>query len=139
MTGQTYINNKDIYTTFGATLIDNSFTNLLLDGDLKEDASNNLRSQPGEQLFIENTQPEARNVEITFLVECDTMDEFLTKYKALKAEIDNGMITLKVIPLKEIYTLRRKSYLSLDSYRSGSTGKLVVNFREPNPKNRIQL
>ena len=139
MTGQVYINNKDLFAVFGAELIENSYSNLLLKPNLKEDASNNMRSQSGEQLFIDNQQYDVKETEITFLITGSSLTDYLQKLEALTTELDNGIFALKIIPLQTIYHLRRKSYLSLDPYMSGSVGKLVVSIKEPNPKNRITL
>ena len=140
--GIAFINDKDIYTHFGAELIGSSFENLINRADRKEGAENNLISHPGVQVFNENIQPEAMEVELTFLIEGITLEDYLQKYDALQGEIDNdakgGNFTLRVMPLKTVFTLRRKSYLPLDTF-SANTGKMIVTARELNPKNRMKL
>lgn len=141
--GITFINDKDIYTAFGASLIGESFQNLLIRPDRKEGAENNMISHPGVQTFNDNIQPEAREVELTFLVRGNSLDDFLTKFNALQDEIDNekgdANFNLRVVPLHTTYKLRRKSCLSLDSFSDGSEGKLIITARELNPKDRIIL
>lgn len=138
-TGEVYINNLDIAINYSASLIDDSFTNLLLPPDNKEYSENDMRSQPGKQIFVSNQQPKDRDVQVAFLIQCTTMSEYLTKSSNLVNVLNSGLIRLKIVPLKIEYSLTTSSYISLDSYMNGSAGKLVVKFNEPNPKNRIQL
>lgn len=137
-TGEAYINDADVWTTYSAYFIENSYSNLLKDGDMKEDASNDARSQPGKQVFSSNPQPKDRDVEVTLLFKCASRDEYLTKYENLLLVLKNE-IRLKIVPLKKVYVLKRVSYLSLDPYNAGATAKLVIKFNEPNPANRIKL
>lgn len=141
-TGISFINDKDIYAEFGASLIGASFENLICRPDRKEGAENNMISHPGVQVFNDNLQPEAQEVELTFLIEGDTMDDYLLKYDSLQDAIDNnsgdGNFSLRIMPIKTEFRLRRKSYLPIDTIASYS-GKLVVTVRELNPKNRVKL
>lgn len=138
-TGEAYINDADVWTTYNAYFMENSYSNLLLEGDMKEDASNDARSQPGKQVFdSSNPQPKDRDVQLTLMFRCASRDEYLAKYESLILVLKNK-ITLKIIPLKRVYTLKAVSYLSLDPYNAGSTVKLVIKFNEPNPANRIKL
>lgn len=137
-TGEAYINDADVWTTYSAYFIENSYSNLLKDGDMKEDAYNDARSQPGKQVFSSNPQPKDRDVEVTLLFKCASRDEYLTKYENLLLVLKNE-IRLKIVPLKKVYVLKRVSYLSLDPYNAGSAAKLVIKFNEPNPANRIKL
>lgn len=139
MTGQEFLNGKDLYSHYKTRLIGNSYANLLLDEDDKEGAVNNLRSQPGEQVFDNNPQPEARDVELTFKIECKNRCEFLTYLEELNKELRKGPFLLTIVPLKKGYKLKRKSSLSLDPYNNGSRGVLTIRARESNPKDRIKL
>lgn len=139
MIGQEFLNGKDLHSYYHAKLIDNSYSNLLLPGDMKENAVNDLRSQPGEQEFFENTQPKARDVELTFLIECRARCEYLIYLEELTTEIDKGVFMLSITPIKRGYRLKRVSYLSLNPYNNGSKGILIVKARELNPKDRIKL
>ena len=142
-TGIAFINDKDIYTNYSAELIGASFENLLIKPDRKEGTENNMISHPGVQVFNDNIQPEAREVELSFLIQGASLDDYLKKYDALITAIDNdtgdGNFSLRITPLKTTYKLRRKSYLSLDTVSAGKAGKLIVTVRELNPKDRIKL
>ena len=140
--GIAFINDKDIYTIYGASLIGASFENLICRPVRKEGAENNMLSHPGVQVFNDNPQPEAMEVELSFLIKGNTLDDYLQKYDALQDEMDNnegdGNFSLRIMPLKSIFRLRRKSYLPLDTI-TANTGKLIVTVRELNPKDRIKL
>lgn len=141
-TGIAFINDKDIYSAYGAELIGSSFENLISRPERKEGAENDMISHPGIQVFNDNLQPSAMDVELTFLIKSDSLDDYLKKYDALQNNIDNdsgdGNFKLRITPLKTIFTLRRKSYLPLDTL-TANTGKLIVTVRELNPKDRIKL
>lgn len=137
--GISFINGKDIYTTYGASLIGSSFENLICRPDRKEGAENNMISHPGIQVFSDSPQPEAMEIELTFLIKGNSLADYLQKYEALQDEIDNnegdGNFSLRVIPLKKNFKLRRKSYLPLNTITT-EAGKLIVTVRELNPKDR---
>lgn len=141
-TGIVFINDKNIFTTYGAELIGSSFANLICCPDRKEDTENNMISHPGVQVFNDNIQPTDMEVELTFVIYGNSLEDYLQKYKALIDAIDNddegGNFKIRVTPLKTIFTLRRKSYLPLDTINPNS-GKLIVTARELNPKDRIKL
>lgn len=137
--GETYINDVDLYTAYNARLIGDSFSNLLLDPDNKEYTSNDLKSQPGKQVFRNNIQPKDRDVELIFLIECDVMNDFLIKRKNLMSVIKSGLVKISVPVLKESYFLDYVTSVSIDPFGAGSKAKITVRFNEPNPQDRIQL
>ena len=140
--GISFINDKDIYTNYGASLIGASFENLICRPARKEGAENNLISHAGVQVFNDNLQPEAMEVELTFLIQGNSLTDYLKKYDDLQDAIDNndddGNFKLRIAPLKTIFTLRRKTYLPIDTI-TANTGKLIVTVRELNPTDRIKL
>lgn len=141
MVGIAFIGDQDIYTTYGASLIGASFENLLCRADRKEETENDMISHPGVQVFNDNIQPASMEVELIFLIEGKSLADYLQKYNALQDAIDNdkgdGNFKLRVVPLKTTFTLRRKSYLPLDTLKA-NTGKLIVTTTELNPKDRIK-
>lgn len=131
---ETYVNGKDIWLTYNARLIHDSFTNLLLPASRKEFVQNEARHQPGKQIFVSDPQPLDKEVQLTFLVKCTDRLEFLQKYKRLVDELKSGLIELKVLPIQTIYKLTMDSPMSLDVFGNDNSGVLVVKFNEPNPK-----
>lgn len=141
MIGIAFIENKDIYTTYGAKLIGSSFENLICRADRKEETENDMISHPGVQVFNDNVQPQAMEHELIFLIEGVSLPDYIQKYNALQDAIDNdkgdGNFKLYVSPLNTTFILRRKTYTPLDTLTE-NVGKLMVTVRELNPKNRIE-
>lgn len=133
---ETYLNGKDIWITYNARLIHDSFTNLLLPESMKEYTENKMRSAPGKQIFISNPQSDEKEGQISFKIECQNRIDFLKKYKQLVVELKKGLIELKIIPIQTTYKLTIESYVSLDSYSDGGAGILVVKYNEPNPEDQ---
>lgn len=133
---ETYINGKDIWLTYNARLIHDSFTNLELPASRKPFVQNEARNQPGKQIFVNNPQPNDKEVQLTFLIVGENLKEFLQKKRKLVNELNMGWVELKVIPLEIIYKLTVDSYMSLDVFGNDNSGMLVVKFNEPNPKDR---
>jgi len=139
MTGETFINNKDISTYYGARLIETSFDNLLLPAPRKTYVENKSRLDPGKQVFVSNSQPDERTVQLTFDIVGTSITDYLTKFDALVAELNIGEVALKVVPLKTIYNLYTESYMSLSTGIGITEGKLLVKLNEPNPTDRTAL
>lgn len=131
---ETYINGKDIWLTYNARLIHDSFTNLELPASRKPFVQNEARNQPGKQIFVNNPQPNDKEVQLTFLIVGENLKEFLQKKKKLVNDLNMGWVELKVIPLEIIYKLTVDSYISLDVFGNDNSGMLVVKLNEPNPK-----
>lgn len=133
---ETYINGIDIWLTYNARLIHDSFVNLLLPANRKEYVQNNERNQPGKQIFVSNPQPSDREVQLSFLIECSDKLELLQKHKQLVTLLENGLLELKAIPTQTIYKVTMESAISLDVFGNDNIGILIVKFNEPNPKDR---
>lgn len=134
MQGQLYINDKDAWTTWKVKL-DDGYDNLKLPANPKEYVSNDSRSQAGKQVFVSNTQPQAKDVQLVFALTCDSVDEYLENFDAFTEELI-GVIELKVMALKTIYKLRVTDYISLSSGTGLTDGRLSVRFSEDNPSDR---
>ena len=130
---ETYINGKDIWLTYNARLIHDSFTNLELPASRKPFVQNEARNQTGKQIFVNNPQPNDKEVQLTFLIIGANLKEFLQKKRKLVNDLNMGWVELKVIPLEIIYKLTADSYISLDVFGNDNSGMLAVKFNEPNP------
>lgn len=133
-----YINGKDAWITWQALLIDDSYSNLMQDADLKPYVENDFRSQPGKKILINNPQPTDRNVQLVFDIQADSMIEYNKKKTALINEMKGKLFEFKVIPLMTIYKmiLPPGYFLSLGLDTGLSSGKLSVRLNEPDPTDR---
>ena len=127
-TGQLYINDQDAWLTWGVFMVGDSIDNLLLPPPPKPYVENNFRSQDGKQVFIIDTKKEARDVQVEFCILANSRTEYLQAYKSFVNVLSDGMVTLRVPMLDEVYRLTVGSYLSLGYH--GRFGKLAVRFDE---------
>lgn len=127
-TGQLYINEKDAWETWNVFLVGESLDNFLLPPSPKPYIENNFRSQDGNQVFIVNSKKEARDVQVEFCISTLSREEYLIAYKNFVQELSDGMVTLRIPFIDEVYKLTVASYLSLGYYVK--YGKLSVRFNE---------
>lgn len=129
-----YINDKNAYTEWGIFLEDGSEGKLLLPSPMKAYAENNLRSHPGKQVFVDNPQPDDRDVNLTFCITAKNKAEYLLRHEAFINELQSGVIKLKHTGLNKTFRLIMTNSISFDYY--DRLGRLAVRFSEPNPKDR---
>lgn len=137
MIGELLINNKDAYTTWGITLEEGSFAKLLKPAEVKDYATNNIRSQPGQQVFVKNIQPKERDFFLVFWITSNSNERYLELYRSFLREFDKGIIKLDVPALKEGYYLRYNGCQEIGYH--GRIGKVAIRFVEDNPRNRVVL
>lgn len=135
MKNDLYINGKNAFDTWGVFLEDGSEEALLKPADPKGYARNNMRSQSGVQVFVQNPQPDERDIILTLCVTAISRTDYLAKYQSFIDEISNGWVLLDYKPLKTTYKLIATGFQSL-SY-SERLGRLSVRFNEPNVKERV--
>lgn len=134
MIGHLYINDKDAFAVFGVFLEDGSENALRLPAPMKPFISINAASQHGEQVKP-NKRVDKKQFSLTFCFSWEV--DYNTKYDLFVSELEKVNIALKVPMLGKIYNL---IYVDSRNYESIlHAGKIVVNFIEPNPKNRTSL
>ena len=137
MTGQAYINNKDIFLTWGMTLISGAYEALLTPAPMKDYIENKSRGMHGSRIVAaaENARMDSRNVSIPFFIEGATEAEYLTRFESFITEITSGMFTLKIPRMQRSFKLVYTECSKYGNY--GMTrGKFIAKFKEPNPKDR---
>ena len=115
MTGQAYINNRDI-SFWGASFSKGAYEALL------KPASGNVRLNE-------------RTVNVPFWISGTSESDYLAKYEAFLEEVTSGLITLKVPALKKTYKLIYSDCASYGHYNL-TKGKIILKFKEPNPTDR---
>lgn len=138
MTGEWFINNKDAYTNWKATLIEGSYANLLVPAPPKEPVENSSFTTPGVTI-IPSTVVDERTVQLIIDIACTSRADFLSKYSSLVSELNSGIVAIKVTALKTIYNMCVVSYMNLSAGTGLKSGKLTVRMREPDPTNRTYL
>lgn len=139
MTGECYINNVDIWTTYGAGLVDSSYENLLLPASPKELTENKSPLTNGKDVIMPAVRKiDERDVQISFDIAGTSRESYLSNYNAIVSAL-SGAVALKVVSLKTVYNFTVKSYVSLSASIGLMSSTLVVRFNEPNPTNRTAL
>lgn len=135
MRGEVYINGLDAWSYYGVVLDEGSEEALLLPSPLKTFTSNDMRSHHGKQVFTNNPRLKDRTVSLTF---CFLWaEDYMEKYNRFVDMLQQGIVVLstKIMGTKMTFNL---VYNSCRKYTSIQyAGKLIVNFEEPNPANRL--
>ena len=137
MKGQAYINEKDMFTTWGATLAKGAYEALLKPAPNKELIQNKSRLSPGKIVITNKDicKTDERDVTLSIWIHGESQKDYLTKYKSFLDEITSGEILLKIPILDMTFKLTYSNCSSYGEY--GLTkGKLTLKLNEPNPQNR---
>lgn len=137
MKGQAYINEKDMFTTWGATLAKGAYEALLKPAPNKELIQNKSRLSHGKIVITNKDicKNDERDVTLSIWIHGESQKDYLTKYKSFLNEITSGEILLKIPILDMTFKLTYSNCSSYGDY--GLTkGKLTLKLNEPNPKNR---
>lgn len=140
MEGVAFINNKDMYATWGAMLAKGAYEALLKPAPNKALIQNKSRLEHGKVIIVNSDvcKTDERDITISIWICGSSQSDYLTKYKAFVDEISSGLIFLKVPDLGTIFKL---TYLNCSSYGDyGLTkGKLTLKLNEANVKDREQI
>lgn len=140
MRGQAYINNKDIFATWGASFANGAYEALLKPAPNKAVIQNKSRLLDGKCIIMNNDvcKTDERDITISFWIVGESQDDYLSKYKAFVEEITSNLVQLKVPALGATFRL---VYLNCSSYGDyGLTkGKLTLKMNEANIKDRNLL
>lgn len=137
MKDQAYINNKDIFITWGAVLAKGTYEALLKPAPNKVLIQNKSRLEHGKSI-IENSsifKTDERDISFSVWICGETQEDYLSKYKLFIEEITSGLILLKVPILGMTFKL---TYLNCSNYGDYGLkkGKLTLKMNEANTKDR---
>lgn len=139
MIGECFINGKDAYSTWGLTLGDTSLTAMMTPSPVKGYIRNKSPYENGAQVLCDaghGPKVDERDIQITFAIQAVDMTDFLEKYSAFVAELEQGRldISTKYQP-GVVYHFMYHSCQQFSQF-NGRLGKFVLKLNEPNPKNR---
>ena len=133
MKNQAKINGKDIWDTWGATLLRGSYEKLLTPPSMKEYIENESRLEHGKRINTTNAKVSSREFSLQFFIEGSSESEYLSRFQSFIQELEKGAVSLYVERLKKTYELVYTECSSYGDYGL-KKGKLAVKFVEPNPK-----
>lgn len=142
--GLLFINDKDVFKTYGAFLCEEkpgdnaNYSALLKPAGMKPYTAVAFREEDGEKL-PENLTPafEARDVELQFAICGNSKADFVAKYTGFVTMLRSGWLFTYLPELSKTYKFH---YLTCTEYsqltpldESTVAGKFKVKFREPKP------
>ena len=140
MTGDLLINGMDTWVMWGVSMGDGFIDAIDGFNEMKDYIEDESRLEHGKRVITDNAKVASREITLQFTIEGNSQSDYRAKKKSFQAELEKGMVTIK-IPLlgSEVYKLvylgKSVSYgLSLDR----CFGKVSSRFEEPNPMDRTE-
>ena len=130
------INGRDI-RSFGATLLEGAYGELLKPANLKALASNDDPNKDGVEYITPKTTPKLEEAtrNIVFLVQGDTPEQFIANYEAFLLYVQSPVIDLYVERLARHYFFKFDSCTTFENFALKAC-KIAIRFTEPNPRKR---
>lgn len=140
MKGQAFINDKDIWLTWRASLCKGSYEQLLKPAPMKEYITNNSRGEHGMRIVANsgNSKTDYRTLSLSLFIEGDTQSEYLNNIETFIDEISSGVFSLKIPRLNKVYQLVYTDCSNYGDYGL-KKGKFVIKLTEPNTKDRVSI
>lgn len=138
MVGVAYINDKDLWTTWGARLEKGAFEALLTPASPKARVENKSRLTDGTQVIVGSVKVEERDLSLVVTLRAATEEEYLQRYASFVNELQAGWIRLRIPKLHTEYNLLFEVCTKFGNYGL-KAGKFSLKLREPNPKNRRSI
>lgn len=137
MIKKVYINGNDIATTWGAILGEGSYAEFLTPASMKEYVENDYRSQHGREVLMSEPRFDSRDITAIFHLRAQSEKTLLANYEAFVNTLASGMLKIRIPDLGYTYNVYYVNSTKFDHFNLLSLS-LSVNFREPNPANRIK-
>lgn len=137
MTGELFINGTDAYTAYGMSLEDGGLARLMTPAPNKQPVSNkNVVTDGASVVGVTVGCKDERTVSIPFHIIAADQSDFLTKYAALCAVLDNGIVSISTRWQPNV--VYHFIYIDCQQYQQFIVGmaKFTLSLYEPNPSNR---
>lgn len=120
--------------SLGVTLLNGSYASLLKPAEMKEWVSNDDPRKDGIEYIVPATPVvKPRSVDLYFMVQGSTREEFLTRYKNFIGLLQRSISVVNIPDLGK-YRLKYESCTSFDHFNLKMC-KVAVKFTEPQPTN----
>mgnify|MGYP007123495885 FL=1 len=112
-----FINGRNIWSTWGAELMDGALEAILTPPPVNDYIENDSRLEHGVQITSspEICKMDSRELSLPFFITGNSQSDYLDKYSSFVSELVKGKIALKIQALGKIYNLY---YLSCGKYGS---------------------
>lgn len=146
--GLVIINGKDIWTTFGAFLVEEkrggreNLTAIMTPSKAKSHVAVNIREENGSQYSaVLDVKSEERDVTLHFALVADSRSEWLRKYREFISFLKTGNNGWLSVRFPELDLTLRMFYVESSSYKPLSylweegvhASRFKVKFKEPEP------
>ena len=137
MIGLAFINDRDMWGTYGARLSKGTYEALLTPTSLKPFIENSSRLLHGTEVWVEqNPRMQERDVSFVITITGKSEKDYLEKYHNLIQVFQQGWVELRVPKLHTEYRLLYDSCTKFGNYGL-KLGKFSLRFREPDPSWRV--
>lgn len=139
MLGEVFINGEDAQDVYGVSFGSDSFTTLLAPAPVKAYIENKSALSHGKQVLNDEELPpklDERDIQLTFFLRANSMEQFLTRYAAFTAVLQAGKVEIRTKYQPKV--TYRCNYISCAQFTqfNGRLAKFVLKLNEPNPNNR---
>ena len=137
MTGELFINGTDAYTAYGMSLEDGGLERLMTPAPNKQPVTNkNVVTDGASVVGVTVGCKDERTLSIPFHIIAADQSDFLTKYAALCAVLDNGIVSISTRWQPNV--VYHFIYIDCQQYQQFINGmaKFMLSLYEPNPSNR---
>lgn len=135
------INNTNISEAFGVFLQKGAYQSLVSYPSVKQYLTEEIRDDDGENVLVENTRRQARNVSLPCIIIADNQTDFWGKYDAfVQFLLNEGVFDFKLEAHNRIYRfyyVECSDFRNLKPLKGGSKkySEFTLTLREPNPRN----
>lgn len=137
MKGDLIINEKDAFTEWGISMSDKFIPTIKSPAPMKELIENESRLEHGKRVITDNPKVDSRTITLTFHMMGRDKAQYDTRYDSFINELYGLIINIKVPDLgDQVYRLIYKKHTSFSENYGRTSGKISVQFEEPDPMDR---
>ncbi|MDL2243849.1 hypothetical protein LJB84_03310 [Bacteroidales bacterium OttesenSCG-928-J19] len=144
LSGLLYINDKDVFKTYGAYLTENkegdfsNYSALMKPASMKPYTAVAFREEDGEKLpNVLTAAFEPRDITLYFAITAENKSEFLTRYRAFVTVLKSGWLNFYLPELGKTFRFYYKDcgeYEQLTTFDNDTVAaRFKVKLREPKP------
>jgi len=139
MTGDLFINGKDAYLWYGASLEETGLGALMAPPPMKESVSNKFRLNHGKTVMNKNPRMDERDITLALHITAYTETQFFERYNAFVDVLKQGKLMISTKYQQGVYY--RCNYVSCTQFSQFMRGiaKFSLKLNEPDPSNRGEI
>lgn len=137
MKGDLIINGKDAFVEWGINMSDKFIPTIKSPAPMKELIENESRLEHGKRVVVDNPKVDSRTITLTFHIRGSNKVQYDSRYDSFVDELYNAVMKIQVPDLgNQVYKLLYKKHTTFSENYKRTSGKISVQFEEPNPMDR---